>query len=161
MTKVAAGSRINHMNLISEGGLVVLGDDVELHAGALSCIGTSTLLIRDRTTATNWAQLDCRNGGIIVTGADGMWAHGVNFMTDDTHAIRDAATGERLNVFGGRIVVDRHVWLCEHVRVMGGARIGADSIVGLGALVKTRDLPAGSVRRRSGTRGPIRRNLEP
>ena len=66
-------------------------------------------------------------------------------MTDDTHAIRDAVTGQRLNTFGGRIVIDRHVWLCEHARVLDGASIGPNSIVGADSLVKRRVVPPNSV----------------
>ena len=74
-----------------------------------------------------------------------MWANGVNLTTDDGHAIRDLETGERLNTYGGRIVIDRHVWLCESVRVQGGARIGAESVVGMDVSVENAVLPPNSV----------------
>jgi acetyltransferase-like isoleucine patch superfamily enzyme len=135
---IGEASRFDHVNLAGERPLVVIGDKVLALAGALSCYGPSAVLLGEQTTCTNWAMVDCRNGGIIVAGADGMWAHGVSLMTDDTHAIRDAVTGERLNAFGGRIVIGDHVWLCEQVRVMGGARIGANAIVGAGSLVRGR-----------------------
>lgn len=142
---IGKASRFDHVNLSAEGPLVVIGDGVIAMAGALNCYGASSVLIGEHTTCTNWAMIDCRNGGIIVTGADGMWAHGVSLMTDDTHAIRDAVTGQRLNAFGGRIVIDQHVWLCEQVRVMGGARLGTGSIIGASALVKSRTVPANTV----------------
>ena len=138
-------SAFNHFNLALDGSLVVLGDETTAQAGALSCIGPSSILVGEGTTCTNWAMLDCRNGGIIVTGADGMWAHGANLMSDDTHAIRDAATGRRLNTFGGRIVIDRHVWLCEQVRVFDGARVGANAVIGAGSLVKRGVIPPNTV----------------
>jgi carbonic anhydrase/acetyltransferase-like protein (isoleucine patch superfamily) len=144
---VVLGARavFNHVNLGGQGAMVVLGDRVNCAMGALSCLDASTVLIGEETSATNWAMLDACNGGIIVTGADGMWAHGVSLMTDDTHAIRDVATGRRLNVRGGRILIDRHVWLGENARVMGGARIDQDSVVGAGAMVKNIDIPAHSI----------------
>ena len=74
-----------------------------------------------------------------------MWAHGVGFLTDDTHAIRDLQTGRRLNAYGGRIVVGDHVWLCEQARLLAGARVGEHAVVGLGALVKNAVLPPNSV----------------
>ena len=135
---VVLGARVvfNHFNLGGQGARVVIGDDVYGAAAALSCMDASTVLIGEATTATNWATLDAYNGGIIVAGEDGMWAHGVSLMTDDTHAIRDLATGKRLNVHGGRIVIERHVWLGENARVFGGARVGHDCVVGAGAMVK-------------------------
>ncbi len=142
---LGARSHFNHIHFGRDGALVVLGDGVTAHAGAMSCIGRSSVLIGDGTTCTNWAMLDCRNGGMILVGADGMWAHAVSLMTDDTHAIRDAQTGRRLNTYGGRIVVGRHVWLCEQARLLDGARVGADAVVGSGALVKAGAVPANTV----------------
>jgi acetyltransferase-like isoleucine patch superfamily enzyme len=142
---VGARTGFNHANIGGEGGLIVIGDDVLARNVVISCTGVSTVLMGERTRATNWAQIDCRNGGIVVVGQDGMWAHDINFMTDDTHAIRDLETGKRLNGFGGRIVIDRHVWLCEHVRVLGGARIGPDTVVGMDTFVKNADLAPNSV----------------
>ena len=60
------------------------------------------------------------------------------------HAIRNRETGRRINGFGGRIAIHRHVWLCDNVAVLGGARIGADTVVGAQALVKG-ELAANSV----------------
>ena len=140
-----ARSVFNHINLGGEGALMVIGDGVYCGAGAMSCLDTSTVLIGAGTTATNWAMLDACNGGIILAGHDGMWAHGVSLMTDDTHAIRDVATGRRLNGRGGRIVLDRHVWLGESARVLGGARIGHDCVVGAWAMVKNAEIAPNSV----------------
>ena len=142
---VGRDTRFLCMTLGLEGALVALGDKIVAPLGALSCQGPSTVLVGENTTFTSWAMLDCRNGGIIVTGPDGMWAHNVSLMTDDAHAIRDAATGRRLNAFGGRIVVDRHVWLCERTRLLEGARVGPESIVGAGALLKRCVIPPNSV----------------
>ena len=144
---VVLGARVifNHFNLGGEGALMVIGDDVHCAVGAMNCLDASTVLIGEGVTATNWAMLDARHDGIILAGEDGMWAHGVSLMTDDTHAIRDMTTGRRLNTRGGRIVLDRHVWLGESARVLGGAQIGHDSVVGAGAMVKNCTIPANSI----------------
>lgn len=142
---LGAHVRLNRAAMVSAGGLLVIGDRSNLYASAMSVHDRSTILIGEQTTSTFDAQLDARNGGAIVVGADGMWANGVRFMTDDMHAIRDLKTGARLNGFGGRIVLEPHVWLGEQVQVMAGARIGTDTVVGAGALVKGQSLPPNSV----------------
>ena len=142
---IGARSVFDHINLGAAASLVVLGDDLLCLAGAMSCLGASTVLIGEKTTATNWAHVECRNGGMILVGADGMWAHGVSVRSDDAYAIRDAETGRRLNAYGGCIVIDRHVWLGEMSRVLGGAHLGAHSILGLDSLARNVTLPANSV----------------
>ncbi len=142
---VGAQAVFDHFNLGGEGALVVIGDGVYCAVGALSCLQASTVLIGEGTTATNWAMLDACNDGVIIAGEDNMWAHGVSLMTDDTHAIRDVATGRRLNTRGGRIVIDRHVWLGENARVLGGAQIGHDCVIGAGAMVKNGEIASNSV----------------
>ena len=139
------GSMLNHTNLAGDGPMVVLGDDVHLDGAAISGIGSSTVLIGEHSNAVGWAMVDSRNGGVVVVGPDGMWASGVNIMTDDSHAVRDLATGKRLNIRGGRIVIGQHVWLCADVRVLGDANIGSDSVVGMGSLVKKGVLPPNSI----------------
>jgi acetyltransferase-like isoleucine patch superfamily enzyme len=142
---LGANVRLGRTALVSDGALLVVGDQANLYASAASVQGRSTILIGEHTTSTFDAQLDARNGGAILVGSDGMWANGVRFMTDDMHAIRDQKTGARLNGFGGKIVLEPHVWLGEQVQVMAGARIGTDTVIGAGALVKNASLPPNSV----------------
>ncbi|HWW22098.1 MAG TPA: methyltransferase domain-containing protein [Steroidobacteraceae bacterium] len=142
---VGEEAAINHVNVAGEGGLVVLGDKVQIQSGAMSAIGYCTILIGERTGATMWAEVDARNGGVVSVGADGMWAIGVRLYTDDSHAIRDVATGKRINKMGGVIILESHVWLCRDAEVMGDCHVGADSVVGMGSLVKDAELPANTV----------------
>jgi len=144
---VVLGSRVKLHRLVcmGEGGLVAVGEGANLWGVSLSIIGPTTIMIGEKTTATFDASLDARNGGSILVGADGMWGAGIRIITDDMHAIRDRATGQRINPMGGRIVIEPHVWLAEQVRIIGGCRIGEGGVVGTGSLVTGRDLPAHSV----------------
>lgn len=137
-------ARLHKANLSGLGGLIAVGDEANLYAATISVRGPSSALVGEKTTATFAAQLDARNGGAIVVGADGMWANAVRIITDDMHAIRDMKTGRRLNGRGGRVIVGAHVWLSEQVALVGDCRIGAGAAVGMGAIV-TRDLPPNSV----------------
>jgi acetyltransferase-like isoleucine patch superfamily enzyme len=131
--------------MIGENSLLVLGDRSNLHQARISVTGDATVMIGEGTTATLSAQLDARNGGAILVGADGMWANDLRIITDDMHAIRDKKTGERINTFGGRVLVERHVWFGERVMVVGDCRIGEDTVIGSGAIVKSGALPPNSI----------------
>jgi acetyltransferase-like isoleucine patch superfamily enzyme/SAM-dependent methyltransferase len=139
------GSSLNHLNFAGEAPLICLGNRVDFSNAAISGVGYCTVLIGEDTNATMWAQMDARNGGVISIGADGMWAIGVNLMTDDTHAVRDVATGKRINRLGGKIIIDRHVWLGMEVQVLGNSYIGHDCVVGIGSLVRNITLPPNTV----------------
>lgn len=141
---LGSGTRLHEVNMAEPGGVIAVGDDANLYAASLTVREASTILIGEQTTCTFAAHLDARNGGAIVVGADGMWGNGQRILTDDMHAIRDAASGRRLNGFGGRVVIGAHVWLGEQVCIIGDGRIGAGSVVGQGALVKG-DLPPASL----------------
>jgi acetyltransferase-like isoleucine patch superfamily enzyme len=142
---VGGGSRFARVRLGGDGVLALIGDGVVAPAAQLTGLGPSTILLGEGTTCTNWAEIDCRNGGLILAGPDNMWANAVTVMSDDRHAIRELDGGRRLNAYGGRIVLDRHVWLGEQTCVMGGARIGADAVLGAGSLVRGRRIPANTV----------------
>jgi acetyltransferase-like isoleucine patch superfamily enzyme len=139
------GSSINHVNFAGEAPLICFGNRVDFNSAAISGVGYCTVLIGEDTSATMWAQMDARNGGVISIGADGMWAIGVNLMTDDSHAVRDATTGKRLNRLGGKIIIGPHVWLGMQVEVLGDSYIGNDSVVGIGSLVRNVTLPPNTV----------------
>ena len=142
---MGVGSGINHVNYAGEAPLICLGNRVDFNNAAISGVGYCTVLIGEDTNATMWAQMDARNGGVISIGADGMWAIGVNLMTDDTHALRDVRTGKRINRLGGKIIIGRHVWLGMEAQVLGDSYIGHDCVVGIGSLVRNITLPPNTV----------------
>jgi acetyltransferase-like isoleucine patch superfamily enzyme len=81
---------------------------------------------------------------MVFVDADGLWSTNIRVYSDDMHAIRDVSTGERINAFGGRVIVGRHVWLGFDVLLLPGTEIGADSVVGARSIV-TGALPANAV----------------
>jgi acetyltransferase-like isoleucine patch superfamily enzyme len=147
---LGARAALSKLSVAGSGALAAFGDHSNLYSTA-SAMGRSSILIGEYTTAAPapeaglGSEIEARNGGVIVVGADGMWAHGVRVKTDDDHAIREVATGKRINAFGGRLIVERHVWLAADVQLLGDCRIGADSVIGLGSFVSKSVLPANSV----------------
>jgi acetyltransferase-like isoleucine patch superfamily enzyme len=127
------------------GGVLAIGDQSTFHAVRFTVSGRSSVLIGERSSATFTANVSAANGGAVIVGREAMWAQGVRIATDDMHSIRDMKTGERVNAFGGRVVIGEHVWLCGEVRVLGNCRIGAGGVVGEGSLVKKGHLPPNSV----------------
>lgn len=126
------------------GPLVIIGKNVSMPHGGLYCGGESTIIIGDGTACTYRPQLNARNGGLIYAGPDGLWAGGVEMITDDMHALRDLASGRRLNVFGGTVIVESHVWLATDVLLLPGAHVGPGSVIGARSVV-TGSLPPNSV----------------
>ena len=142
---IGADVDMRNLGFPDVGGLIVIGDGARLTYADVAASRGGTVLIGEHTTARWYVRVDGRNGGAVIVGADGMWSPLVNVVTDDMHTIRDVETGRRVNGFGGRIVIERHVWLGEKARITGGARIGADTVVGLGSVVGKTALPPNSV----------------
>ncbi len=134
-----------NVNCTGSDALVVIGDRVTMLQSAMSVGRDSTILVGEETTATWMTFTDVRNGGAMIVGADCMIASGVSFMSDDSHAIRDAGTDRRINLRGGRIMIEDHVWIGDQTRIMGDSRIGTGGVVGAAAFVKSIHLPPHTV----------------
>ena len=141
---VGSGAVVGRFAFSSDNALIAVGERVRMILGELSAMSGGAILIGEDCTATSWARVDARNGGSILVGADGMWEGETNIVTDDMHAIRALSDDQRVNPFGGRVVLERHVWLGDQVRIGGGAHVGADSVVELRAMVR-HAIPPGSL----------------
>jgi acetyltransferase-like isoleucine patch superfamily enzyme len=130
---------------IGDNALLMLGDDVALVSSTIVVGADTAVMIGEQSTATWLCSIDARNGATVVFGADTMLASGVWVTSDDSHAIRDMVTDARVNLYGGRIVVDRHVWIGDQVRLMGDCAVGPNAVVGAGTFVKNTSLPANTV----------------
>lgn len=128
-----------------DGATVFVGPECWLPSAQLDCGANSSIVLRRRTTCAFAGQVDARNGGAVFADVDQLWASHVYLATDDMHTLLDAASGARINPFGARIALGRHVWLERDVAVAGGADIGDDCVVGFRSLVRAGSYPAGSV----------------
>ncbi len=70
----------------------------------------------------------------LLIGARSMLSSRVSLRATDSHGMIDLESEKILNP-PSSIVIEPHVWIGESVSVLKGARIGAGSIVGAGALV--------------------------
>ena len=92
-----------------------------------------------------WGNLNLTaEGETILSVGDGcLFSHDVFVRTGDSHSILDKETGERLNVERSISIGDR-VWIAPFVRILKGASIKNDSVVGTGSIV-THPCSAGNV----------------
>lgn len=124
-----------------DGATVYLGPDSYLSAGEIYCGADSAVILTGGVVATSRAQVDARNGGSVVAGHDQLWAANAYIATDDMHRLEDAATGRRLNPFGGRIRLGSHVWLGRDTVVTGHVDIGDGAVVGMRSMVRGQKVP--------------------
>lgn len=135
---------VARMVIWGTGATVAMASGTNLPNGSVYCGDGSLIYIGKDTYASVFAELNARNNGLIHVEGDGLWSAGVRLLTDDMHAIRDVETGARINAFGGRVLVHKHVWLGLEVLLLGGADVGQDSVVGTRSVV-TGVLPSNTV----------------
>ncbi|HJR90287.1 MAG TPA: hypothetical protein VJ782_09050 [Aeromicrobium sp.] len=133
-------------NLVSlgvggDGATIFIGPDCEFTAGDLYCGSESSIVFNGGVTATRCAVVDARNGGSIVAEHGQLWAANVYVATDDMHRLADLATGARLNPFGARIRLGRHVWIGRDVSITGHAEVGDDVVIGMQSMVRGQKIP--------------------
>ena len=69
-------------------------------------------------------------------GKETMFARHVTIRTGDGHPIFDKNSGAQINTTAGNVVIGNHVWLTEHVTVLGNSVIGDGSVIGANSLIK-------------------------
>lgn len=73
-------------------------------------------------------------GTKITVGDDCMFSSDIEIRTGDSHSIINTITDKRINP-SADVLIGNHVWLTAHVRVMKGAVLPDNSIVGNSAIV--------------------------
>lgn len=144
---IVAGSNMEAIASLLVGGdgpIVFVGPGTNLMWGEIYCGAHSEVVLNGRTVGTGRAMVDARNGGHVVAQPDQLWAGNVYIATDDMHRLEDAATGERINVFGGRITLGEHVWIARDAIVTGNVSVGDGSVIGTRSLVRNQTIPAQS-----------------
>ena len=73
-------------------------------------------------------------GCSMTIGNDCMFSGEITFRTDDSHAIYDVITGNRINK-GKDIIIGNHVWVCENCKILKNTTIRDGSIIGMNTLI--------------------------
>lgn len=121
--------------------IVVSGDEAVVRLGRLRrCIdgmirvqAGGRVLIEDEVSFRGSFLLSCSAGATVKIGKDCMFSSNIQIRTTDSHAIYDKY-GNHVNP-DRDIIIGKHVWLGEGVRVLKGAVIGEGSVIGAGSIV--------------------------
>jgi len=117
-------------NSLQIGAGVYVLMNAELFLDGYGC----SIRIGDKTSIQS-AVLSCNElDTSIDIGEDSMISPMVVFSTGDGHPVFKVDTFERVNL-AKRIATGRHVWFTANARIMKGAQIGDNCIVGYGSLV--------------------------
>jgi acetyltransferase-like isoleucine patch superfamily enzyme len=117
-------------NSLQIGAKVYVLMNTELFLDGYGC----SIRIGDETSIQS-AVLSCNElETSIDIGEDSMISPMVVFSTGDGHSIFKVGTFERVNLAKG-IATGRHVWFAANARLMKGAQIGDNCVVGYGSLV--------------------------
>ncbi|MFD0826418.1 acyltransferase [Neobacillus sp. M.A.Huq-85] len=101
------------------------------------------IIIGKNTTAEGIQVAALELNTSINIGEDCMFSAGISIRNSDSHTIIDKMTNKRIN-YAKNIVIDNHTWVGEDVRILKGAEIGSNCIIGVGAIV-TNKIPSNCV----------------
>ena len=122
------------VRMIGDGHVLRIGAHVTVRGGGFFFEHDDGAVVLGARTTAYGARFGVTEGGSIQTGEDCLLAEEVEIRTGDSHAILDAATGERLNG-ADDVTIGAHVWLGLRAVVLKGAAIGAGTVVGAGSVV--------------------------
>jgi acetyltransferase-like isoleucine patch superfamily enzyme len=91
---------------------IVIGSDFTMESGHIAATG----------------------GESIIIGDDCMFSDDVEIRNGDSHAIIDTISHERIN-YEKTVNIGNHVWLAAHTRVLKGAVIPSNTIIGNSSVV--------------------------
>ncbi|WP_298815770.1 acyltransferase [Chloroflexus sp.] len=127
-----------------DGGVVDLGDYVELHRDTIiECGRGGSLVVGERTGIQPRCQLSAYVEQIVI-GRGCQIAPQCAFYPYDHSTMAGQPIGSQPLTSKGPIVLEDDVWLGYGVVVLSGVTIGAGTVVGAGSVV-TRSLPAGVI----------------
>lgn len=73
----------------------------------------------------------------ISIGENCLFSSEIDVRNGDSHSIIDIDTNQRIN-YACDIIVGNHVWIGKYVKIIKGAHIEDDSVIGIGSLVNSR-----------------------
>lgn len=150
--KDAPRNSLLFLNGVCSVSIMLWGNDnvlyVDRHTSLPSAnfsIGGAFVFVGSKVRSTSRLNVNCRNGASVVLEKDVLLASNVVIMSDDCHTVIDKNTRQRINPFGGSILVKRHVWIADGATIMGNSVVAENNIVGANAFVRNIVTPIDSV----------------
>ena len=122
---------------------LTIGDDCHLGHNFIHMAADSTLAIGQKTSFNGASEILMHEPSKVTIGSFCLIASDTMISTSDMHSVLDAQTGARINP-AKDILIENKVWIGARAVILKGCRIGAGSIVALGAIV-TGDVPRQAV----------------
>ncbi len=120
--------------ILSHANRVEIGERCRVTGSVIMKLVDGNVLRLGDGTSVGGCNFICGEGRSIIVGDDCMLAWGLEIRTTDSHAIRDAYSGERINP-GADIVIEEHVWVGAHATLLKGAHVARDSVVAMRSVV--------------------------
>jgi carbonic anhydrase/acetyltransferase-like protein (isoleucine patch superfamily) len=133
---VAADAQVRNLRLFIQGEActVFLGGEGMLRGLSLRLMHKGSVIALGRKVTTAGVTMVAGEGRRIVVEEDCLFSHGIWVRNTDMHPIYRIADGERMNP-AADVVIGRHVWIGQDVKMSKGATIGPDSVIGTSAVV--------------------------
>lgn len=135
--KVTFGNRFqsDKLNITFEGdnGYIEFGLGCYINANIRLGSGCS-MIIGERLLSRSHNSYFIGEETSITIGNDCMFSGNIIFRTDDSHAIYDVTSGERVNL-SKSIEIGNHVWVGEECRILKNTRIRDGSVIGMGTFL--------------------------
>lgn len=120
----------------SKGNTVIIGNIGIMNVLYICPIGQNGFVEIGDFTTVQEARITVNSDGIVKIGENCMISSKINIMQSDCHPIFDVRTGKRINS-SKNVIVDKHVWLGREVKLLPGAHIGMNSVVGAYAITSS------------------------
>jgi len=127
-------------NTIHNSNIHVIGSNCNVYIDSPRDMRNCKIIVKGRGSCLNIGKNFSIGSGRIVCqgeiniGQNCMVADNVEIWSSDTHEIINVADGTVINP-DEPVNIGDHVWLGAHVKILKGADISNDSVVGMGATV--------------------------
>ena len=122
------------INISGEGNKLVLEEGVKLRNAIIHIRGINCIIHIGRNTTIGGARIvNSGDHNPIKIGSYCMFSDNIEIWASDTHAVLN----EKNEVINKErpIIINDHVWIGSHVKVLKGVIIGSNSVVGMGSIV--------------------------
>lgn len=100
-----------------------------------------TIIVGSGTTFTHSVHFCAQEDNTTIrVGQDCMFSNTITVRTSDSHPIYDLSSNKRINP-ARNVIIGNHVWIAPGSKIMKGAKIGDNSIIGSNTMI-TKEIPS-------------------